>query len=192
VFVMTRSWLQHDVPVRFAIALVSSAGTTALIAAAGIRALARWPTVDRQTRLIVLFAGVLAGNAVLSYAYTKDDIMSVAGVFYALAAYAAVRALLVSPGVRGRVVSAVLAVCLMAVGAGWTVRSLGLHHITRSAAFKTRNDWAFQPARWKAEGRWPSDPSDVRVIMALRDEALAARVPNPRFEPAWAYAVWGD
>ena len=37
---------------------------------------------------------MLAANATLSYAYTKDDIMSVSGVFYGLAAYAAIRLLM--------------------------------------------------------------------------------------------------
>ena len=36
---------------------------------------------------------MLAGSAVLSYAYAKSEIMSAAGVFYALVVYLAVREL---------------------------------------------------------------------------------------------------
>ena len=56
----------------------------------------RYRATDASDRLILLFAVVLAANATLSYAYTKDDIMSVSGIFYGLAAYAAIR-LLIGP-----------------------------------------------------------------------------------------------
>ena len=73
------------------VTFVSSLVTTALIAGAGVQVLRRYRASDPSDRLILLFAAVLAANAVLSYAYTKDDIMSVSGVFYGLAAYAAIR-----------------------------------------------------------------------------------------------------
>jgi hypothetical protein len=68
--------------------------TTALIATAAIKVIRGHRTSDMTDRLVFVFAGVLAANALLSYAYTKDDIMSVSGVFYGLAAYAASRFLI--------------------------------------------------------------------------------------------------
>ena len=54
---------------------------------------------------------------------------------------------------------AALVLVLAVAGLGWSVRSVGIHHLARSAAVKTRNDWAYQPTLWKAEGRWPDTPS---------------------------------
>jgi len=46
--------------------------------------------------------GEIVANAVLSFAYTKDEVMSTAGIFYALAAFGGMRAALAwpRPGVR--------------------------------------------------------------------------------------------
>jgi hypothetical protein len=117
--------------------------------------------------------------------------MSVAGAFYALAAYAAVRYLAgrVKPG---GLVPAVVTVSVLVVGAAWGVRSLGIHHVARTYAFKTRNDWASQPGLWKRNGRWPSDPQSQSLLQQLRNDALSMRVPNPHFEPTWAERIWGD
>jgi hypothetical protein len=72
------------------------------------------------------------------------------------------------------------------------VRSVGIHHLTRSAAFKTRNDWAYQPTVWKDEGRWPEAHAEQQLMEHLRSDALRMPVPNPRFQPAWMNQVWGE
>ena len=46
-------------------------------------------------------AAVIAANAAISFSYTKDDIMAVGGVFYALAAYGALRAAIARAGSAG-------------------------------------------------------------------------------------------
>ena len=55
---------------------------------------ARDRTLGRSGRLAIVAVVVLVANAALSFSYTKDDIIAVAGVFYAIAAFAAVRAAL--------------------------------------------------------------------------------------------------
>ena len=80
----------------------------------------------------------------------------------------------------------------MSASSAWAVRSLGIHHVARTYAFKARNDWASQPGLWKRNGRWPSDPHSLRLIEQLRNDALSMRVPNPRFEPPWIERLWGD
>jgi hypothetical protein len=157
---------------------------------AGCRLLRRFGSSDRSDRLILVFAATVAANAVLSFAYVKDDIMSVSGAFYGLAAYATVRQVMhrvTRPGM-----AALLAIVLLVTGMAWSVRSLGIHHVARTYAFKTRNDWASQPGLWKRAGRWPSDPASQHLIERLRNEALSMRVPNPRFEPPWMERLWGD
>jgi glycosyltransferase involved in cell wall biosynthesis len=192
IFLATRSWLQGEVPPRVVLAFLSSTVTTGLIGWAAIRGLRQRTTGDGSLPLIPVFVAVLGASAVLSYAYTKDDIMSTAGMFYALAAYAAVRLLLGRAARMRHLTAGVLACVLLVAGTAWSVRSLGIHHILQSQAFKHRNDWAALPGLWQRAGTWPADPRQQALIGNLRSAALATRTSNPRFEPRWAFAVWGD
>ena len=91
----------------------------------------------------VIFALVLAANAAMSYVYTKDEIMSTAGAFYALAvAGAAVYFLRTWPErARSGQATAVVCVVCLAGSAAWAIRAAGVHHVLRSQAFVQRNDW---------------------------------------------------
>ena len=162
-----------------AVAIVSSAMTTLLIV---IAAIASWRARDGRDgadRLFLIFILVLAANAALSFSYAKDDVMSFAGAFYALAAYAAVRRLIrAAPLVRR---GATLAICagLLIASTGWAIRTSGLHYNLRYMAFKVRNEWAVVP------GRWLQTPEARAVAGRLRQDALERRVVAPRFYPAW-------
>jgi hypothetical protein len=192
VFVTTGAWLNDRLTAGLALTFLSSLVTTGLIAVAAVIVLRRYRVTDASDRLILLFAVVLAANATLSYAYTKDDIMSVSGIFYGLAAYAAVRLLIVRVRPTQRLVAATLTTVILATGMAWTVRSLGIHHVARTYAFKTRNDWASQPGNWKRSGRWPDDVRSQQLITTLRNDALSMPAPNPHFEPPWMARLWGD
>jgi glycosyltransferase involved in cell wall biosynthesis len=192
VFVTTGAWLNDRLTAGLALTFLSSLMTTALIGVAAVIVLRRYRTSDPSDRLILLFAVVLAANATLSYAYTKDDIMSVSGIFYGLAAYAAIRLLIARVGPTQRLVAVSLTIVLLATGMAWSVRSLGIHHVARTYAFKTRNDWATQPGNWKRAGRWPSDEQSQRLITTLRNDALSMPAPNPHFEPNWMARIWGE
>ena len=192
VFVTLKAWLDGRMTSGLWVTFTSSVVTTGLIAAAGVQVLRRYRASDDRDRLILLFAVVLAANAVLSYAYTKDDIMSVSGVFYALAAYAAIRLLMGHMAPAKKTIATALTALVLVTGTTWGVRSLGIHHVARTYAFKTRNDWASQPGNWKRSGRWPADAPSQRLIMQLRDDALSMRMPNPYFEPPWIARLWGD
>jgi hypothetical protein len=192
VFVTTGAWLNHRLTPGLVLTFLSSLVTTALIAIAAAILIRRYRATDASDRLILLFAVVLAANATLSYAYTKDDIMSVSGIFYGLAAYAAIRLLMARVASTQRLVAATLTAVILATGVAWSIRSLGIHHVARTYAFKTRNDWASQPGNWKRSGRWPDDVNSQRLITTLRTDALSMPVPNPYFEPQWMARLWGD
>ena len=191
-FVAVHAWLQDALVPRMVIAIASSIVTTAVIAYA---ALQRWRTrtFDDNARYIVLFAAVLAANATLSFAYAKDEIMLPAGIFYALAAYAGARVVfesMVAP--RSALVAGAVAALLVVTSTGWTVRAAGVPYFQRSQAFKHRGDWG-ELAGERNRARLQGPPSEAdRLIDQLRDEALAAAVPNPRFEPRWLRLVWED
>ena len=93
VFVTLKGWMNGRMTSGLWLTFISSLVTTGLIAMALVVMLRR-RAIDRSDRLIFIFAAALAANAVMSYPYTKDDIMSVSGFFYGLAAYAAIRLLI--------------------------------------------------------------------------------------------------
>jgi hypothetical protein len=191
-FVAVHAWLQDALMPRTLIALASSVATTSVIAYA---ALHRWRTrtLDDNARYIVIFAAVLAANAAISFPYTKDEIMLPAGIFYALAAYAAARvALESSPAPRSAMVAGALAAVLVLTSLGWTVRAAGVPYFQRSQAFKQRGEWGeLAGERHRAGHTGPLSEADL-LINQLRDDALARAVPNPRFEPLWWRLVWED
>ncbi len=191
VFEAVRAWKNGDMHPRLYVWLFSSIGTTALMfwAAFAHRRPSQWGHAER---LFFIAATVLAANAVLSFAYTKDDIVSVAGTFYALAAYAAVRAVLLRGSSLRPLGVAALAVMLLSLGGAWAMRSLGVHHVIVTQAFNSRNDWARAPVAWRAEHGWPTEPAALAVIDRLRQDALLAEVPNPQLLPSWRDRWWGE
>jgi dolichyl-phosphate beta-glucosyltransferase len=191
-FVTTSAWVNDGLTSGLVLSLVSSLVTTAMIGIAAVLVIRRYRASDESDRLVLLFAAVLAANASLSYAYTKDDIMSVSGIFYGLAAYAAIRLLIARVRPTQRLVAVTLTIVLLATGTAWSLRSLGIHHVARTYAFKTRNDWASQPGNWKRSGRWPDDLRSQQLITTLRNDALSMRAPNPYFEPLWIGRLWGN
>jgi hypothetical protein len=192
VFVTIGSWLSNRLTAGVALSFITSLVTTALIVVAAVQVLRRYRASDSSDRLILLFAAVLAANATLSYAYTKDDIMSVSGMFYGLAAYAAIRFLIDRVTPANRLIAATLTTAILVTGMAWSVRSVGIHHVARTYAFKARNDWATQPGNWKRSGRWPADARSQELITNLRNDALSMKMPNPYFEPPWMERLWGD
>jgi lipid-A-disaccharide synthase-like uncharacterized protein len=162
-----------------AVAVISSLLTTILIVIAAVWSWRQAAHRHDADRFFFIFAAVLAANAVLSYAYTKDDIVSVAGAFYALAAYAAVRRLIAGAASARTLTVAVACATLAVASTGWAVRTAGLHYNLRYMAFKTRNDWASAPPRWM------QTPETRAVTERLRGDALEHRVVAPRFYPPW-------
>jgi len=192
VFEAVRGWLEARPLPRSIIPVSTSIVTTGMIAWALLGRPVSWRVLDDTKRLILVGVAVLGANAVLSFAYTKDEIVSTAGVFYALAAFAAVRAMLSAPRTGGAV-QVLLALVLCALSAGWAVRSVGLHYVLRSQALKHQIDWVTLPYDWRRNQEWPSDPADERLILQLRSEAVRVALPNTRAErPEWPAHVWTE
>jgi hypothetical protein len=190
-FVATRAWRGGDVHPHAYLTVLSSLAMTMVMVCGAFVWLRRRTPLSRSGRLAIVAVVVILANAALSFSYTKDDIIAVAGVFYAIAAFTAIRATLEygQGGVlRGLAVSAVM----LMLASAWAMRSSGVHHVTNEHAFRTRNDWAELPLRWQQEGRWPKDPQPLALIERLRNEALEAEVPNPGMVPEWRSQWYGD
>ena len=183
--VMLRAWQAGDIPPRMWITLVSSVLTTALIGIAALKlrrsAAAEGHGADMRADFVI-FAAVLAASAAASFTYAKDEIMSVAGVCYALVAFWAVRDQLVR--VRHVAGAVSLAAVLLVASSLWAVRVIGVHHVLRTQAFAFHNDWA------SVRDHLPADPAARRLVTALRAQALSQPVVNPWFVRRWADRVF--
>ena len=119
--------------------------------------------------------------------------MSIAGIFYALAVFAAVRELLPVATRLRPAASVAVALLLGLLAVGWSIRSAGLHYVLRSQAARHQADWVWLPGAWQRGGRWPEDPSQQRLILRMRTDAIELTVPNTRGEgPRWVDRYWTE
>jgi hypothetical protein len=191
VFQVVSSWMNDRPMWRVIIPLATSVGTTGVLLWAAVHRLRGAARLDDTARAIIVFVVVLLTNAALSFAYTKDEIISVAGAFYAFAAYGAMRdAMLTGITLRPAAASGcALLLCVLATG--WSVRAAGVHYVLRSQAMNHQADWVDLPGRWKRDGAWPSDPAEQQLILQLRDDAVESRFPNTRVGgPGWPGRLW--
>ena len=215
VFETGRAWLQGNVPPRLYLAVASSLMTTGLMAwvvASRLRGRAG-QVRDARDRYLIIFAAVLLANSAMSYVYTKHEILSVAGAFYALAAFVAGRHALewvrrdgpqertVQPALAGRVAKRpdtrgaariVVVLVLAATATAWAFRSAGVHHMLRVQAFKVRGDWARVPPEMLRDTGTPEERRAAALVSQLRHDALEMRVTNPNLLPRWADRWWGE
>jgi hypothetical protein len=145
-----------------------------------------WSDTDR---MFVVTCAVMVVNAALNAAYIKDEIISVGGLFYAVAAFIAVRGLLETIPQRRVVASALIALFLMMDAGLWTFRAAGVHYVLRYDAFKTRNDWV-ELLRPDKQEDWPADPQELAITRRIHDEVIQRRVGSPSFMPRWADRYW--
>ncbi len=166
--------------------IVSLATSIAIAAFAALRFTAwRHRRFTDADRLVLTAAAVLAANAAISFGYTKDEIVSPAGMFYALAAFAAIKDIVVRLSTRRAAVRSVAAVLLCVIALGWTLRAAGVHYQTRRMAFTVRNEWVTVD-RWLAAQRAsPRTPEARRLVTLLREDALSRPITNPYFFPRW-------
>ena len=132
----------------------------------------------------LLFALVLVANAVISYPYTKDAIMSPAGVLYAAAVFVAARDLVISLPARTRLSAATASLVLLLLSSTWAVRWVGMHAALDRTAMDYRTQWArvdeimpsmranYDPGREGASGPpcWTTRFAASRARTGLRDE----------------------
>ena len=148
----------------------------------------------RDDQLLVVSLAVLVANAVISYGYTKDEIMGPAGVFYALAACVAVAALLSRPArpavgvgrvppsavaMRGGPAVGALALVFAVTASGWVVRTAGLHYQMNLMTFYDRNEWVYVDDWLTGQKSTPATEEGKALVRQLRGEALERASVNP-------------
>jgi hypothetical protein len=194
VWVFTRGVVTGELLPRDVIGVVSSTGATLLIVWYSLSRIGDWRrrVFDHGDRLVLVFVAVLCANAVIGYGYTKDVIVSPAGVFHGLAASIAFAHVLgrferaASTGVAALAMASVLAV----LSAGWATRLIALHYNLHQKAEIVRNDWMLngpQPPGFGLE----INPTGAALARQLYDQAVSMRAAGTYFYPAagqaWKY-----
>jgi hypothetical protein len=172
-----------------AISVASSTAATVLVAWLLWRRRDRiraW-SFDRNDRLVGIFLAVLAANAVISFPYTKNVIMSPAGVFLGLAVIAAAREWFRDTGTIRVVPTAVLFAVLTC---GWAYRVAGNHYNLRWTAAEQRAAWVSVDS-WLDRQRIALRGTDGPALRdTLRRDALWNH-PTP-YQPPSAWTAWFD
>ena len=163
---MWPSWLVINV--------AASALATGLVAWGAWGALRRWRagSAEPRDRLLLSSVAVLAANAVVSFSYTKDVIMSAGGACFALAVYAAASTALRAhaPPIRTAARTTVaLALCL------WTVRAAALPVRLERQAAQVRRDWQDVNGWLHRQHIAAATPEARALVTRLRRSALGTR-----------------
>ncbi len=194
VWAAVRNALSGELRTWQVINVVTSVLTSSLIARHVVSRWRRWRQglVDDDDRLVLLFMVLLPANALFAYAYAKDVIMSPAGLFYALAAYAAVKSGAEAAAKTVNFRSAAVAVCLALVACGWSVRFVGLHYNLRQRAASVRDEWAYF-SDWQRE-QGPLErletPTHRRIKDRLYEDAIWRTPRPPAVELSWADEIF--
>jgi hypothetical protein len=136
---------------------------------------------ERDDQLVLLFVMVLIANATISYPYTKDVIMSPAGIFFAVAVFAAARHVLPAASANRPVwkSAAAGAFCLV-LACAWSVRALTVHLNLREAARKTRVEWAYADDWLRGQQIVLTDTRQLSLFRTLQADAVYRRPAPPR------------
>jgi hypothetical protein len=166
--------------------LGSSALTTGLLLFAAWRlgrADAGESAIDDRRMLALCGLAILA-NAVACTNYVKDDILSAAAAFYAIACYVAVRRMPDWSGARaGRTAVVLAGLTLAALSTLWALRVSDTACEVRYRAFVKRNDWAAIDFRDAAQG-W----NDAERELGFRMRRAFVNLPEP--PPAAVRGTW--
>ena len=164
--------------------LISSLGMTVLIAwwvstqkSLRVLPVSREAFVVPDGRVAIALVVSLAACGAMSFDYSRDRLGGMAIVFYALAAFHAIRALGIrvasAPTPRFRVAVAGL---LLLAGA-WQIRALNTLEGARETAFKNRREWITGVADRRVE--FTDRPVYLQIMNRLEPQGVAPDAPQP-------------
>jgi hypothetical protein len=171
--------------------VISSTVLTALIAWWGVRTLrdnrgTPWSVESRVFAATVIAVGA---SAALGFNYTRDRLGGMAAVFYALAAYYAIRTaaerLVHAPGPV--VIS--MGVVLVLLAGAWQLRTIGTVEHARLTAFKDRREWITNLQRRRVE--FANRAPYLRILNAMIEQGTTSSVARPTALPEWAGSIIG-
>jgi hypothetical protein len=139
---------------------------------------------DRADQLVLIFIALAGANSVLSYAYTKDVILSPAGAFYAIALAVATRHFIdtIRPSAL-RVAGAAL--LLVVLSGAWAFRAIEAHLGMRDAAAAMHGEWAYVDMWLEREHQVPKEPAAIELKRHLQEDAISKHPLRPTLTADW-------
>jgi hypothetical protein len=171
--------------------VISSAVLTALIMWWGVRTLRenRGTPWSVESRVFLAFMVAVAASAALGFNYTRDRLGGMAAVFYALAAYYAVRtaAERLAHARPAFVVS--MGVAFLLLAGAWQLRTIGTVDHARLTAFKDRREWITNLQRRRTE--FARQAPYLRILGAMVEQGTTSSTPRPTPLPSWVRSIVG-
>jgi hypothetical protein len=194
VWVATRDIVRGDLPfMPFVSVLASSLAMVTLAIHAWRRRREWWARrFERGDQLLIVFAAVLLVNSVISYAYTKDVILSPAGAFFGCALAVSVVGLLDSAATATARQRGLVALLLVALSATWGIRAVSAHLGLRRSAAAIRTEWAIVDEWLEREHLVPSTPLAAHVKRELREQAITRHPARPALTASWVERLVDD
>lgn len=168
----------------------ASIGLTSVIAWWGVHSLRIKGGWSTESRAFVTLAVVLLACGALSFNYSRDRLAGMAVVFYAVAAFfalraAASRAVEASPG---RFTAAALAVFVLAVA--WQTRAIATIEYVRATAWRNHMEWLVMLPERRVE--FAERPAYLRIMDSMIEQGTDPAAPRPTRYPAWVALTIGQ
>ncbi len=189
-WMLTQRVINGGIDPMVATSIVSALVATGLLVRFVIARRREWAArhFDHGDQLVIVCVAVALGNAAMCFSYVKDEVMSTAGVFYALAVFSAMRHALATWDHTNRRAAAgtALAIVLFAGSAAWTIRTTGSQYQMLRIGTVDRYEWAHVDEWLAGQNQTPTTPQGARLVQQLRDEAMHTRPLSLLFVPRWA------
>lgn len=189
-WMLTQRVINGDIDPMVATSIVSALVATGLLVRFVIARRREWAArhFDRDDQLVIVCVAVALGNAAMCFSYVKDEVMSTAGVFYAVAVFAAMRHALATWDHTNRRAAAgtALALVLFAGSAAWTIRTTGSQYQMLRIGTVDRYEWAHVDEWLAQQNQTPTTEQGAHLVQQLRDEAMLTRPLSLLFVPRWA------
>jgi hypothetical protein len=185
VWMVTRALVRDEPAAAGVIRVVGCALGTAVIAAYAWSRRADWRgwRFDRADQIVIVFGATLMANAVVSYPYTKDVVMSPTGALFAVALSVSARHFVATPSSGWR--QGACAVVFIALSSAWAFRAIDAHIGLRIAGEKVRNEWVYADQWFQREGQTLTEPVAIALKKQLQDDAVLRSPAPPALTGDW-------
>jgi hypothetical protein len=165
--------------------LLSSAGLTAIIGWWGIGAMraVRRDGWSYESRLFLALLAALLASGVLSFNYSRDRLGGMAVVFYALAAFWAVRAAAGRALAARRLWLVAATLVLVVLAAAWHSRAIATVEIARIFALRNRTEWLVRLPERRRE--FADRPVYLSIMESMIEQGTDPGAILPTRYPRW-------
>jgi hypothetical protein len=191
VFRIVQSWMNGEVQPWQIVQVGSSVALTVVIAWWGIRSLkvrtkGEW---SRDSRVFVCTVLVVLAAGALSFNYSRERLAGFATLFYAMAAFSAVRAAAARTLIATRTGFVVGGLSLALLAAAWHIRAVGTLEWARGQSWGNHQEWLVMlPAR---RVEYAHRPAYARIMESLIEQGADPAAPRGTRFPDWASLVIG-